>query len=52
MDDGRWGHCRSCKFFSSPARMPLDGEEARCAQPELPGSSLRCSARTTVRDGT
>lgn len=35
MDDGRWGHCRSCRFFSSPARVPLDSEEARCANPEL-----------------
>ena len=35
MDDGRWGHCRSCKFFASPARVPLGSEEARCAHTEL-----------------
>jgi len=33
--DHQWGHCRSCKFFGSPARVPLGGEEARCTQPEL-----------------
>ena len=35
MEDKHWGHCRSCKFFGSPARVPLGGEEARCQQPEL-----------------
>jgi hypothetical protein len=35
MEDGKWGHCRSCKHFGSPARVPLGSEEARCAQPEL-----------------
>jgi hypothetical protein len=33
--DGRWGHCRTCRFFGSPARVPLGTEEARCKQPEL-----------------
>jgi hypothetical protein len=35
MDDKHWGHCRSCKFFGSPAQVPLGGEEARCQQPKL-----------------
>jgi hypothetical protein len=35
MDDNHWGHCRSCKFFGSPARVPLGSEEAHCEQPEL-----------------
>jgi hypothetical protein len=35
MNDGKWGHCRSCKFFGSPARVPLSSEEARCGHPEL-----------------
>lgn len=33
--NGRWGHCRSCKFFGSPAHVPLGAEEALCAQPQL-----------------
>ena len=35
MEEKHWGHCRSCKFFGSPARVPLGGEEARCQQPKL-----------------
>lgn len=35
MDDKNWGHCRSCKFFGSPARVPLVTEEARCMHREL-----------------
>jgi hypothetical protein len=36
MADGKnWGHCRSCKFFASPASVPLASEEARCKHPEL-----------------
>ena len=35
MEDKHWGHCRSCKFFGSPARVPLGSEEAHCEQPEL-----------------
>jgi len=35
MADGRWGHCRTCRFFGSPAHLPLGTEEARCKQPEL-----------------
>jgi hypothetical protein len=35
MDDKHWGHCRTCKFFGSPAHVPLDSEEARCQQPKL-----------------
>jgi hypothetical protein len=35
MEDGQWGHCRTCRYFGSPARVPLDSEEARCAHAEL-----------------
>ena len=35
MADGRWGHCQHCRFFASPARLPLVEEEARCAEPTL-----------------
>ncbi len=35
MGNGAWGHCRTCKFFASPASVPLGGEEARCEQPQL-----------------
>jgi hypothetical protein len=30
-----WGHCRNCKFFSSPARVPFEDEEAACQEPNL-----------------
>lgn len=30
-----WGHCQHCRYFGSPARMPLAAEEALCRQPEL-----------------
>jgi hypothetical protein len=40
MDDSNWGHCRSCKFFGSPARVPLGSEEASCKQPTLTKFSL------------
>jgi hypothetical protein len=33
--NGKWGHCRSCKFFASPAPIPLGSEEARCSHPTL-----------------
>jgi poly-gamma-glutamate synthesis protein (capsule biosynthesis protein) len=36
-----WGHCRHCRFFGSPARMPLDGEEASCEHPTLSQFQLR-----------
>ncbi len=35
MADDKWGHCRDCKFFGSPARRPLEEEEAACLQPTL-----------------
>ncbi|MHB8419321.1 MAG: hypothetical protein ACYDCL_14685 [Myxococcales bacterium] len=35
MADDRWGHCRECKFFGSPARRPLEDEEAACLHPVL-----------------
>jgi hypothetical protein len=34
-DDKKWGHCRNCRFFASPARVPFGSEEARCEQPTL-----------------
>jgi hypothetical protein len=33
--DGKWGHCRTCKYFGSPAHVPLGTEEALCEQAEL-----------------
>jgi hypothetical protein len=39
-DGATWGHCRSCKYFTSPARVPLGSEEARCAEPTLATFSL------------
>jgi hypothetical protein len=39
--DKKWGHCSHCKHFDSPAKAPLDGEEAACLQPELAKFSLR-----------
>lgn len=35
MAERKWGHCKHCKYFSSPANVPLDAEEARCLHPEL-----------------
>lgn len=35
MADGKWGHCRTCRFFGSPAAVPLASEEARCMHKEL-----------------
>jgi len=35
MEDGKWGHCRSCRYFGSPAPVPMGTEEARCQQSEL-----------------
>lgn len=35
MEEKNWGHCRSCRFFGSPAHVPLGSEEARCKQPNL-----------------
>jgi hypothetical protein len=31
----KWGHCMHCKFFASPAKVPLANEEARCLHAEL-----------------
>ena len=36
-----WGHCSHCKYFDTPAKAPLEGEEAACAQPELNKFELR-----------
>jgi hypothetical protein len=33
VEEENWGHCKTCKFFASPAHVPLGSEEARCAQP-------------------
>ena len=35
MSESNWGHCQHCRFFGSPARVPLGEEEASCEQPEL-----------------
>lgn len=35
MADRVWGHCQSCRYFGSPARQPLEDEEAACMQPTL-----------------
>lgn len=35
MTNAKWGHCRNCRFFGSPAKAPLGTEEARCGHPEL-----------------
>ena len=39
--NSRWGHCSHCKFFESPARAPLEGEEAACSEPTLVRYQLR-----------
>ncbi len=36
-----WGHCGHCRFFDSPARAPLEGEEAACKEPTLAKLELR-----------
>jgi hypothetical protein len=36
-----WGHCSHCRFFGSPARAPLDGEQASCNEPALAKLALR-----------
>jgi hypothetical protein len=36
-----WGHCKNCKYFKSPAKTPVDTEEAACAQPTLAKYTLR-----------
>jgi hypothetical protein len=36
-----WGHCSHCGFFGSPARAPLDGEQAACMEPALGKLQLR-----------
>ena len=35
MADQKWGHCKQCKYFASPARLPLEDEEAPCLHPVL-----------------
>jgi len=36
MDNGKnWGHCNHCRYFGSPAKAPMGGEEASCNQPQL-----------------
>jgi len=40
MNDFTWGHCKNCKYFASPAVVPLEEEEARCLHPELSRYSL------------
>jgi hypothetical protein len=41
MQNGRWGHCKNCKHFGSPAVQPLGAEEARCMEPTLSKFYLR-----------
>jgi hypothetical protein len=36
-----WGHCSHCSFFGSPAKAPLDGEQAPCNEPTLAKLELR-----------
>jgi hypothetical protein len=36
-----WGHCGHCRYFSSPAKAPLDGEQASCKEPSLAAFELR-----------
>jgi hypothetical protein len=36
-----WGHCGHCRFFGSPAKAPLDGEQAGCNEPTLTRFELR-----------
>jgi hypothetical protein len=40
MSDRKWGHCKNCKYFGSPADVPLEEEEASCLHPELSKFSL------------
>lgn len=35
MENKQWGHCMHCKYFGSPAELPLASEEAYCKQPNL-----------------
>ena len=41
MRNGQWGHCKHCKFFGSPAAVPMGAEEAACQHPVLAGFELR-----------
>jgi hypothetical protein len=41
MADHAWGHCQHCRYFASPARIPLPNEEARCKQPDLSRYDLK-----------
>jgi hypothetical protein len=40
-DNTTWGHCSHCRYFDSPAKAPLDGEEAACLKPALSKFQLR-----------
>ena len=39
--NGTWGHCNHCRYFGSPAKAPLGGEEASCKEPRLAKFRLR-----------
>lgn len=41
MQNGNWGHCKTCKHFGSPAARPLGAEEASCRAPSLAQFQLR-----------
>lgn len=40
MPNDRWGHCQHCKYFASPARVPVATEEAACNEPRLAAHKL------------
>ncbi len=39
--ESQWGHCSHCRYFDSPAKAPLQSEEAACMQPQLSKFALR-----------
>ncbi len=41
MANNNWGHCQNCRYFGSPARVPVATEEARCLQPQLAKYELK-----------
>ena len=35
MENQKWGHCEHCKYFASPALVPVGNEESKCIHPVL-----------------
>jgi hypothetical protein len=35
MANHKWGHCEHCRFFASPALVPVGNEESKCMHPVL-----------------